>query len=122
MGERTLARAVRCNVNLLMIATILPENSVLRQLKVGKRIIYLDVNNLYGWAMFQALTYGDFKWISPDAFNKERILSIDENSEIDYIFEVDLEFLVELHNLHSDYPLEPEKMLIKEHMISPTSR
>ncbi|GFW84575.1 uncharacterized protein TNCV_3107101 [Trichonephila clavipes] len=54
-------------------------------------IIYLDANNLYGWAMSQALPYGDFKWISPDTFNKEHILSIHENSKVGYIFEVDLD-------------------------------
>ncbi|GFW95212.1 c2H2-type domain-containing protein [Trichonephila clavipes] len=55
----------------------------------SKYIIYLDANNLYGWAMSQALPYGDFKWISPDTFNKEHILSIPENSEVGYIFEPD---------------------------------
>ncbi|GFX88648.1 protein NYNRIN [Trichonephila clavipes] len=58
----------------------------------SKYIIYLDANNLYGWAMSQALPYGDFKWISPDIFNKEHILSIPENSEVGYIFEVDLDY------------------------------
>ncbi|GFW07186.1 uncharacterized protein TNCV_3693801 [Trichonephila clavipes] len=88
----------------------------------SKYIIYLDANNLYGWAMSQALPYGDFKWISPDTFNKEHILSIPENSEVGYIFEVDLDYPTELHNLHTDYPLAPEKLIIKKHMISPTSR
>ncbi|GFT03817.1 uncharacterized protein NPIL_449541 [Nephila pilipes] len=74
-----------------------------------KYIIYLDANNLYGWAMSQALPYGDFKWISPDTFNKEQILSMRENSEVGYIFEVDLEYPTELHNLHSDYSLAAEK-------------
>ena len=26
-------------------------------------IIYLDANNLYGWAMSQYLPYGGFKWL-----------------------------------------------------------
>ncbi|GFQ87084.1 uncharacterized protein TNCT_173661 [Trichonephila clavata] len=72
--------------------------------------------------MSQALPYGDFKWISPHTFNTEQILSIHENSEVGYVFEVDLEYPTKLHNLHSDYPLAPEKLLIKKHMISPTSR
>ncbi|GFT96395.1 uncharacterized protein NPIL_66591 [Nephila pilipes] len=51
-------------------------------LSPSKYIIYLDANNLYGWAMSQALPYSDFKWISSDTFNKEQILSIHENSEV----------------------------------------
>ena len=27
-------------------------------------IMYLDANNLYGWAMYQYLPYGGFKWLS----------------------------------------------------------
>ena len=27
-------------------------------------VMYLDANNLYGWAMIQYLPYGGFKWLS----------------------------------------------------------
>ena len=27
-------------------------------------IMYLDANNLYGWAMAQYLPYGGFKWLT----------------------------------------------------------
>ena len=30
----------------------------------SKYIMYLDANNLYGWAMSQYLPTGNFKWIS----------------------------------------------------------
>ena len=33
--------------------------------------------------------------------------------------EVDLEYPPELHDLHSDYPLAPEKMEISPEMLSP---
>ena len=29
----------------------------------SKFIIYLDISNLYGWAMSQYLPYGRFKWL-----------------------------------------------------------
>ena len=31
--------------------------------------MYLDANNLYGWAMSQKLPTGGFKWIKSDKWN-----------------------------------------------------
>ena len=33
--------------------------------KPNKYIMYLDANNLYGWAMSQYLPTGGFKWLTP---------------------------------------------------------
>ena len=32
--------------------------------KPNKYIMYLDTNNLYGWAMSQYLPYSEFKWLN----------------------------------------------------------
>ena len=78
-------------------------------------ISYLDMNNLYGWAMSGYLPYGGFKWLkNADNFD---VNSISENSPIGYILEVDLEYPEELHVLH-DYPLAPEKLAIPHDMLS----
>ncbi|XP_035216330.1 uncharacterized protein LOC118189772, partial [Stegodyphus dumicola] len=85
-------------------------------------IMYLDANNLYGWAMSQALPYGEFEWISAEAVTPEWILSISENSTEGYILEVDLEYPPELHDAHNDYPLAPEKLKINLEDLSPFSQ
>ena len=79
-------------------------------------ISHLDADNLYGWAMSQKLPTGNFRWIPyPDAINLD---SYDENSAKGLILEVDLEYPKELHDLHNDYPLAPEKIEVKEEMLS----
>ena len=52
-------------------------------------ISYLDMNNLYVWAMTECLTYGRFKWLKN--IDKFDIMSISEKSPIGYFLEVDLE-------------------------------
>ena len=84
----------------------------------SKYIMYLDANNLYGWAMSQYLPTGGFKWLSPKQIEKINLGKYTENSEKGLILEVDLEYLQELHDLHNDYPLGPEKVKVTEDMMS----
>ena len=74
-------------------------------------IQYLDANNLYGWAMSQKLPTHGFKWID---VGKSKVLKILEKKDtnIGYIFEVDLDYPSALWDLHNDYPLAPEKIKI----------
>ena len=53
-------------------------------------ITYLDMNNLYSWAMSEYLPYGRFVWLkNVDEFN---VMSISEKSEIGYFLEVDFKY------------------------------
>ena len=73
--------------------------------KPSKFIMYLDMNNLDRWARSEYLPYGEFKWLkNVDGFD---VNSISEKSLIGYFLESDLEYLDELHELYSDYPLAP---------------
>ena len=66
--------------------------------------------------MSEYLTYGRFNWLkNVDGFD---LNSINEKSPIGYFLEVDLEYLVELNELHNDYPLDPEKLAVSSDMLS----
>ena len=74
--------------------------------KESKFIMYLDVNNLYGWAMSQYLAHSGFNWLNQKEISDFCLNSISENRFVGYILEVDLEYPTELHELHDDYPLQ----------------
>ena len=78
---------------------------------------YLDANNLYGWAMSQKLPVRGFKWIKKydlSKFDENFIKNYNENSDIGYVLEVDVEYPKNLHELHSDLPFLPERMKINK--------
>ena len=50
--------------------------------------------------------------------DKFDIMSISEKSPIGYFLEVNLEYPDELHELHNDYPLPPEKLAVSSDMLS----
>ena len=78
-------------------------------------LMYLDANNLYGWAMSQPLPKDGFKWLKEDKWD-----DIFKNKEgIGYFIECDLEYSKELLYLHNDYPLAPEKLIVQDDWLSP---
>ena len=82
--------------------------------KESSYLMYLDANNLYGWAMCQKLPIGNFKWSNPNDFKMSNY-----KDDKGCIVECDLEYPACLHDLHNMYPLAPEKILISEDMLSP---
>ena len=80
-------------------------------LEPSKYLMYLDANNLYGWGMSQKLPVHSFKWLSnkeiENIFNNQ-IVQVWEKTPC--ILEVDLTYPEELHDLHNDYPLCPERV------------
>ena len=86
----------------------------------SKYIMYLDANNLYGWAMSQYLPTGGFRWMTEKQFNNIDLAKYKEDSDkgLIHVLEVDLEYPQKLHNLHNDYPLGPEKIKVTKDMLS----
>ena len=85
--------------------------------KESSYLEYLDAKNLYGYAMGKKLPVGNFKWLDKDdisKFNDELIKKYDENSEIGYIFELDVEYPKHICMLHKDLPFLPERMKINK--------
>lgn len=80
-------------------------------------LMYFDVNNLYGWAMSQALPLRNFKWINLNIFQnvkeiEQMISDMADDAEHGCLLEVDLEYPHELHDLHNDLPFCCEHMVV----------
>ena len=72
---------------------------------------YLDVNNLYGWAMSSKLPVNGLKWVKQKKlsnFKENFIKNYDENGDIGYFLEVDIDYPRKLFNLHKDLSFLPE--------------
>lgn len=70
--------------------------------------------------MSQCLPIGEYQWLSEgnikrnfDTLNQRKnmcsILNLMDDSDVGYIFEVDLHYPAELHEKHNDFPFCPEK-------------
>ena len=90
--------------------------------KPSKYIMYLDANNLYGWAMSQYLPTGGFKWMTQKQIDNIDLAKYKEDSKNGLILEVDLKYPQDLHNFHNDYPLAPEKVKVTDSMLSNYSK
>ena len=66
--------------------------------------------------MSEYLPYSEFEWLKD--VDKLDVMSINEKSDVGYILEVDLKYPKELHELHNDYPLAPEKRIVTNDMLS----
>ena len=72
-------------------------------------IVYLDLNNLYGWAMSQTLSGRGFKWIlDADSWDAQKIHDFAIHNRKGYLLEVDVDYPRHLHDLHNDLPFLPE--------------
>lgn len=76
---------------------------------------------MYGDAMRKPLPISDFQWVSSDDelfFNVESIMKLSDDSEYGYIFEADLHYPKNLHDIHNDYPFCAEKRPLPDEVFN----
>jgi hypothetical protein len=75
------------------------------------QLLYIDINNLYGWALSQKLPCADFEWVlEADTLSTliSQLPSIDcENADDGYIFDVDMTIPPQLHDKLDQLPIAP---------------
>ena len=81
--------------------------------EVSKFLQYLDMNNLYGWAMVQKLPTHGFRWFKQvEKFTPEFINNLVKKDRKGYTLEVDIDYPQELHKSHNELPFLAERMKI----------
>ncbi len=98
-------RLSRANNSLLPPALYDPDSPELH-------ILYLDANNLYGWAMSQVMPSHNFRWMEEADYINIDWPHLNEDRTTGYFVECDLEYPAELHDEHNDYPLAPERLVL----------
>ena len=93
-------------------------NKYMKDYDKNRELSYLrfcDVYNLYGWVMPQKLPLNNFKWVEETTeFNEDFIKSYNDDSDEGSFLEVDVQYPENLHNLHNDLPIFPERMKIEK--------
>ena len=81
----------------------------------SSHIIYMDANNLYGYAMSRKLPVDGFEWVEDlSVIDQNFIKNYDEDSDVGYLIEADVEYPKEFHTLQSDLPFLPERIEVNK--------
>ena len=81
--------------------------------KPSSYLMYVDANNLYGYAMSKKLPTGDFQWIEDiSIFTEDYIKNYDENSDTGYLLVADVTYPKDLYEQHKYLPFLPDKIKI----------
>ena len=77
-----------------------------------KKILYLDANNWFGWAMSEYLPYDEVKFDRNVKFKD--ILNTPDASDFGYFIEVDLKYPDNMKDKLQNFPFAPEKKYITD--------
>ena len=111
-------RGIRGGVSSIMTRCTKPNNRYMGKdfnpEEAIKYLVYLDANNLYGWAMSKPLPTKGFKWMAKDELQDwKKFLDCEGQG---CILEVDLDYPkdLDLHNRHNECPLAPERITVNK--------
>ena len=76
----------------------------------NKKILYIDANNLYGWAMSESIPYDEIKLDTN--VELEDILNTPDDSDFGYFIEVDLTYPDNMKQKTKNFPFAPENKKI----------
>ena len=76
----------------------------------NKKILYIDANNLCGWAMSESIPYDKIKLDNNN--NLEDISNTPDDSDIGYFVEVDLKYFDNIKQKTKNFPFAPENKKI----------
>ena len=85
-------------------------------------IMYVDANNLYGFAQCLPLPVGGYAWLDASSFPLKKISDMSLHQPVGYIFEVDLKIPSNLHEMLDDLPLAPVQKIITFKELSEYSK
>ena len=75
----------------------------------------MDTNNLYGYAISKKLPADGFEWVEDlSTIDEGFIKNYDEDSDVGYFIEADIEYPKELHIFHGDLSFLPERMEVNK--------
>jgi hypothetical protein len=89
--------------------------------KPRKYLMYLDANNLYGYAMSQPLPTGFMRFLDDEEIQNFNMTDVPKDAEKGYVLQVNLEYPPHLHDAHNDYPLARTHKVVSDKELSPHS-
>ena len=84
-------------------------------------LMYLDANNLYGWAICKKLPEGEFKSVKRlSIFAEDQIKDYNENSFYGALLEIDIRYPKHLQHLLKNLPFLPERKQLSTQKLATT--
>ena len=75
----------------------------------------ISIFSILTWSQYFPIN--SFKWVKNIVKIEKKLMRIKTNSSTGYVLEADIEYPQELHDIHNDYPLVPEKINIPKEWL-----